>query len=154
MLGARWKWRPRAGLARCHLRSGLHRRDPGGQRPERGRGDLPLKAVLGTGSQPLETTPSRELIDKLLPRIRGMQQARESKYIMLHASKDKARRHSPLLLPGAERPTIMQLAGETNPGGAARRLQRDPVLGDHGAAQGPEGPAPILVLCPSKKMME
>ncbi|MCV5480427.1 ATP phosphoribosyltransferase, partial [Escherichia coli] len=47
------------------------------------------------------------------PRIQGMQQARESKYIMLHAPKDKLDAITDLL-PGAERPTIMQLAGDTN----------------------------------------
>ena len=53
------------------------------------------------------------IIDKLMPRLQGMLQARESKYIMLHAPKDKLTEIS-ALLPGAENPTIMNLAGDTN----------------------------------------
>ena len=53
------------------------------------------------------------IIDKLMPRLQGMLQARESKYIMLHAPKDKLAEIS-ALLPGAENPTIMNLAGDTN----------------------------------------
>ena len=53
------------------------------------------------------------LVDKLMPRLQGMLQARESKYIMLHAPKDKLAEIS-ALLPGAENPTIMDLAGDTN----------------------------------------
>ena len=70
------------------------------------------KAVLVQAPNPLSDA-KQKLIDKLLPRIQGMQQARESKYIMLHAPKDKLDAITSLL-PGAERPTIMQLAGETN----------------------------------------
>ncbi len=53
------------------------------------------------------------IIDKLMPRLQGMLQARESKYLMLHAPKDKLAEIS-ALLPGAENPTIMNLAGDTN----------------------------------------
>ena len=70
------------------------------------------KAVLVQAPNPLSEA-KQKLIDKLLPRIQGMQQARESKYIMLHAPKDKLDAITDLL-PGAERPTIMQLAGDTN----------------------------------------
>lgn len=51
------------------------------------------------------------LIDKLLTRIQGVIQARESKYIMLHAPNDKLEAVISLL-PGAERPTILPLAGD------------------------------------------
>ena len=51
-----------------------------------------------------------DLIDKLLPRINGMMQAKESKYIMLHSPKDKLEEVIKLL-PGAENPTILPLAG-------------------------------------------
>ncbi len=70
------------------------------------------KAVLVQAPNPLSDA-KQKIIDTLLPRIQGMQQARESKYIMLHAPKDKLDAITDLL-PGAERPTIMQLAGETN----------------------------------------
>lgn len=53
----------------------------------------------------------QRLIDKLLTRIQGVIQARESKYIMLHAPQDKLE-DIVALLPGAERPTILPLAGD------------------------------------------
>lgn len=53
----------------------------------------------------------QQLIDRLLTRIQGVIQARESKYIMLHAP--QARLEEIIaLLPGAERPTILPLAGD------------------------------------------
>ncbi|MFS6538121.1 ATP phosphoribosyltransferase [Idiomarina loihiensis] len=48
-------------------------------------------------------------IDQLLPRIDGVQMARESKYIMLHAPKNKLEQVVELL-PGAETPTILPLS--------------------------------------------
>ncbi|EHC56030.1 ATP phosphoribosyltransferase [Salmonella enterica subsp. enterica serovar Inverness str. R8-3668] len=53
----------------------------------------------------------QELIDKLLTRIQGVIQARESKYIMMHAPSERLEEVI-ALLPGAERPTILPLAGE------------------------------------------
>lgn len=53
----------------------------------------------------------RALIDRLLIRIQGVIQARESKYIMLHAPIDK-QLEIVALLPGAERPTILPLADD------------------------------------------
>ncbi|MDF7681364.1 ATP phosphoribosyltransferase [Enterobacteriaceae bacterium ESL0689] len=53
----------------------------------------------------------QQLIDRLLIRIQGIIQARESKYIMMHAP--AARLDEVIaLLPGAERPTILPLAGD------------------------------------------
>lgn len=49
------------------------------------------------------------LIDQLLPRLDGVQMARESKYIMLHAPR-KALDKVAALLPGAEDPTILPLS--------------------------------------------
>ncbi len=54
----------------------------------------------------------QKLVDRLLPRLEGMLQARESKYIMLHAPKDKLPEIC-ALLPGAENPTVMPLASDT-----------------------------------------
>ena len=51
----------------------------------------------------------QSLISRLLPRIDGVMQAKESKYIMLHAPKaylDQVKS----LLPGAENPTVLPLA--------------------------------------------
>ncbi|OOF41361.1 ATP phosphoribosyltransferase [Rodentibacter mrazii] len=53
------------------------------------------------------------LIDRLLTRIQGVQQAAESKYIMLHAPKDRLAEIT-ALLPGVENPTILPLAHDTN----------------------------------------
>ena len=46
------------------------------------------KACLIQRAEPLEST-KQALVDKLLTRIQGVQQAAESKYIMLHAPKEK-----------------------------------------------------------------
>ena len=51
----------------------------------------------------------QQLLDKLLTRFSGVIQARESKYIMLHAPKDNLEKIISLL-PGAENPTILPLA--------------------------------------------
>jgi len=51
------------------------------------------------------------LIDRLMTRIQGVIQARESKYIMLHAPSERLDEIIDLL-PGAERPTILPLAGD------------------------------------------
>ncbi len=53
-----------------------------------------------------------ELVEKLLTRINGVIQARESKYIMLHAPK-AALEQVIALLPGAENPTILPLAHDS-----------------------------------------
>lgn len=68
------------------------------------------KAVLIQRVQPL-SDEKQQLINTLLPRINGVMQAKESKYIMLHAPKDKLDEVSQLL-PGAENPTVLPLAAE------------------------------------------
>jgi ATP phosphoribosyltransferase len=50
------------------------------------------------------------LINKLMPRINGVMQANESKYIMLHAPRNRLS-DVIALLPGAENPTMLPLAG-------------------------------------------
>ncbi|MCF2855983.1 ATP phosphoribosyltransferase [Pseudoalteromonas sp. SMS1] len=50
------------------------------------------------------------LINKLLPRLKGVKQAKESKYIMLHAPKAKLDEVCELL-PGTGQPTLLALAG-------------------------------------------
>jgi ATP phosphoribosyltransferase len=52
----------------------------------------------------------QSILDTLLPRIQGVMKAKESKYIMLHAPKDKIAEVS-ALMPGKETPTILPLAG-------------------------------------------
>ncbi|WP_241646703.1 ATP phosphoribosyltransferase [Rosenbergiella metrosideri] len=51
------------------------------------------------------------LVDRLMTRIQGVIQARESKYIMMHAPSEKLEQIIDLL-PGAERPTVLPLAGD------------------------------------------
>jgi ATP phosphoribosyltransferase len=67
------------------------------------------KAVLIQRSQPL-SDDKQTLINRLLPRIDGVMQAKESKYIMLHAPKAYLEQVKSLL-PGAENPTVLPLAG-------------------------------------------
>ncbi|MFC3032515.1 ATP phosphoribosyltransferase [Pseudoalteromonas fenneropenaei] len=50
------------------------------------------------------------LINKLLPRLKGVRQAKESKYIMLHAPKARLSEVCQLL-PGTGQPTLLALAG-------------------------------------------
>lgn len=70
------------------------------------------KACLVQSMQPLDCK-KQALIDRLLTRIQGVQQAAESKYIMLHAPKDRLAEIT-ALLPGIENPTILPLAHDTN----------------------------------------
>ncbi|WP_028115184.1 ATP phosphoribosyltransferase [Ferrimonas senticii] len=66
------------------------------------------KATLIQGPRPL-TDEQQSLVSKLLVRTNGVIQAKESKYIMLHAPKAKLQQVIDLL-PGAENPTILPLA--------------------------------------------
>ncbi|PCI63192.1 MAG: ATP phosphoribosyltransferase [Gammaproteobacteria bacterium] len=56
------------------------------------------------------SSEKQQILDTLLPRIQGVMKAKESKYIMLHAPKDKIAQVSELM-PGKETPTILPLAG-------------------------------------------
>ncbi len=67
------------------------------------------KAVLIKRSGEMSAA-KRELLERLVPRIDGVMQAKESKYIMLHAPKAKLEEVKDLL-PGAENPTVLPLAG-------------------------------------------
>ena len=69
------------------------------------------KAVLIQRDQ--ELYPEKQAIaDTLIRRIDGMIQAHGSKYIMLHAPKNKVKEIT-ALLPGAENPTLLELAGNS-----------------------------------------
>ena len=60
---------------------------------------------------PLKLAPAKsEWVERLLKRIDGVQQVRESKYIMLHAPRS-ALAEIKRLLPGSESPTIIPLEG-------------------------------------------
>ncbi len=68
------------------------------------------KAVLIQKSEAL-TEQKQALVSRLLPRIDGVIQAKESKYIMLHAPKSYLEQVKSLL-PGAENPTVLPLTGD------------------------------------------
>lgn len=57
----------------------------------------------------LQDTDKLALINKLMPRLRGVRQAKESKYIMLHAPKNKLEEICEIL-PGSGQPTLLALA--------------------------------------------
>ncbi|TLX51825.1 ATP phosphoribosyltransferase [Pseudoalteromonas ruthenica] len=61
-------------------------------------------------NQELADDDKLALIDKLMPRLRGVKQAKESKYIMMHAPKAKLDDIC-ALLPGTGQPTLLALAG-------------------------------------------
>jgi ATP phosphoribosyltransferase len=67
------------------------------------------KAVLIQKAQAL-SDEKQALVNRLLPRIDGVMLAKESKYIMLHAPKAYLEQVKSLL-PGAENPTVLPLAG-------------------------------------------
>ncbi|MCL7709642.1 ATP phosphoribosyltransferase [Actinobacillus pleuropneumoniae] len=69
------------------------------------------KACLIQRAEPL-SAEKQALVDRLLTRIQGVQQAAESKYIMLHAPKDKLKEIT-ALLPGVGNPTILPLANDS-----------------------------------------
>lgn len=108
------------------------------------------KAVLIQGATALSAS-KQAVIDKLLPRIQGLQQARESKYIMLHAPKNRLEEVISLL-PGAERPTIMSLAGESNQV-AIHMVSSEDMFWETMEGLKALGASSILVL-PIEKMME
>lgn len=58
--------------------------------------------------QPLDAD-KQDMVNTLLTRLDGVQLAKESKYIMLHAPKDKLEQVEQVL-PGAERPTVLPLS--------------------------------------------
>lgn len=68
------------------------------------------KACL-IGKNEALSNENQALVDKLLLRINGLLQARESKYIMLHAPKNKLKTIT-ALLPGLEKATILPLAND------------------------------------------
>lgn len=92
----------------------------------------------------------RELLGRLLRRIDGVQRARESKYIMLHAPTDRLGAVR-ALLPGSEHPTVLPLAGD--PGRVAlHAVSKEAVFWDTMEGLEALGCTSILVL-PIEKML-
>ncbi len=92
----------------------------------------------------------QQIIDLLLPRIQGVLQVKESKYVMLHAPRS-AIEEIKSLLPGAESPTIMPL--DLDSGKVAIHVVcREAVFWEHLEALKAVGASAVLVL-PIEKMM-
>ncbi|MFH0264964.1 ATP phosphoribosyltransferase [Vibrio rumoiensis] len=97
------------------------------------------------------STESTDLIDKLLTRMQGVIQAKESKYIMLHAPSDKLEQVKQLL-PGAEDPTVLPLSQEKNRV-AVHLVSTENLFWETMEGLKALGASSILVL-PIEKMME
>lgn len=90
------------------------------------------------------------LLDRLLPRVDGVQQVKESKYVMLHAPKsalEEIKSH----LPGAESPTVLPLDG-SDERVAVHAVCRETVFWEHLEALKAAGASAVLVL-PVEKML-
>jgi len=92
----------------------------------------------------------RVMIDRLLSRLDGVLQAAESKYVMLHARRDAVEKIT-RLLPGAEKPSLMNLEGDPDRV-AMHVVCREGVFWEHLEALKAAGATAILVL-PVEKML-
>lgn len=92
----------------------------------------------------------REWVERLLQRIQGVLQVKESKYIMLHAPR-AALKEITALLPGAEAPTIMPLEGRDDKV-AVHAVCRENVFWETLEALKKAGASSMLVL-PVEKML-
>jgi ATP phosphoribosyltransferase len=106
-------------------------------------------AALYASSKPLPED-KQALLDRFLARLEGVLQAAESKYVMLHAPRaalDEITR----LLPGAEKPSIMDLEGDRERI-ALHVVCRETLFWEHLEALKGAGASAILVL-PVEKML-
>jgi len=107
-------------------------------------------AVLMQRAEPL-TGNKQELVNRLLTRIDGIQTAKESKYIMLNAPKANLDAITDLL-PGSDKPTIMELAGSSDHV-ALHVVSKENLFWETMEQLKKLGASSILVL-PIEKMME
>lgn len=91
------------------------------------------------------------LADKIMLRIKGVMQAKESKYIMLHAPKNKLEKIISLL-PGIEKPTVLALADDEDKI-ALHMVSKENLFWETMEALKHEGASSILVL-PIEKMLK
>ncbi len=93
----------------------------------------------------------QEILDRLIGRMKGVINAEESKYIMLHAPKDKVDIIADIL-PGAESPTVLNLEGQ---GGkvAIHAVCQESVFWETMENLKANGASAILVL-PIEKMLD
>jgi ATP phosphoribosyltransferase len=92
-----------------------------------------------------------EWVRRLLQRVQGVLQVKESKYIMLHAPRS-ALKAITALLPGSEAPTIMPLEGRTDKV-ALHAVCRENVFWETLEKLKEAGASSMLVL-PVEKMLE
>ncbi|MCG6200664.1 ATP phosphoribosyltransferase [Psychromonas antarctica] len=107
-------------------------------------------AVLMQRDKPL-STEKQNLVDRILTRIDGVQTAKESKYIMLHAPKANLKAINNLL-PGSEQPTVLALAGRDDHV-ALHVVSKENLFWETMEQLKALGASSILVL-PIEKMME
>ena len=91
----------------------------------------------------------KALLERLLARLEGVMQARESKYVMLHAPRSALEKITELL-PGVEHPSIMPLEGSDRI--AIHAVCGEAVFWEHLEALKAVGASAILVL-PVEKML-
>lgn len=96
------------------------------------------------------TSQGEELIAKLLTRIEGVQQAAETKYVMLHAPRERIAEISGIL-PGAESPTVLDLEGQSERV-AIHAVCTEQVFWEHLEELKAAGASAVLVL-PVEKML-
>ena len=94
--------------------------------------------------------PREALLAKLLTRIQGVQQAAETKYVMLHAPRDRLAEISSIL-PGAESPTVLSLEGQADRV-AVHAVCTEQVFWEHLEELKAAGASAVLVL-PVEKML-
>jgi len=107
-------------------------------------------AVLMQRDAPL-SADKQNLVNRILTRIDGVQTARESKYIMLNAPKSNLAAITDLL-PGSDRPTVMELAGSSDHV-ALHVVSKENLFWETMEQLKALGASSILVL-PIEKMME
>lgn len=110
---------------------------------------LSSEAGLYRCPNPLSSEAER-LIQTLLTRIEGVQQAQEAKYVMMHAPKAKLSQIT-ALLPGAETPTVLSLEGNDDRV-ALHAMCTEQVFWEHLEELKKAGASAILVL-PVEKML-
>lgn len=119
-------------------------------------GLVPFTTILKSEAVLIKTrrafSPTRQTIyERLIRRIAGVTQSAETKYIMLNAPKDKVAEITDLL-PGADAPTLMPLAGQEDLV-ALQAVCRETIFWETLEALKNLGARAILVL-PIEKMME
>lgn len=110
---------------------------------------LDSQAALYRGNSRLPAE-RQALLDKLVQRILGVQMAAETKYVMLHAPRERLGRIREIL-PGAETPTVLPLEGRTDRV-AVHALCTEQVFWEHLEELKTAGASAILVL-PVEKML-